>query len=197
MAQPATPIPVSASGPSPAAQPQLRAAVITVSDSVFQGKKRDGSGAAVSDVLQQSGWTVAHSRVVNDDMAVIAATLRELSSKGFELIVTTGGTGIAARDGRIEASFTSSRSAFARRGRESTASTSALSNGSATIHLRSAHARPARGRARRSSGRPPSATRCCAASIAARNEPKWQTPTARRPSRMGLGAASVRARDAA
>ena len=42
-------------------------------------------------------------RSVNDDMAVIAATLRELSSKGFELIVTTGGTGIAARDVTPEA----------------------------------------------------------------------------------------------
>jgi molybdenum cofactor synthesis domain-containing protein len=77
--------------------------VITVSDSVFGGKKRDGSGAAVSEVLQQSGWTVAHTRVVNDDMAMIAATLRELSSKGFQVIVTTGGTGIAARDVTPEA----------------------------------------------------------------------------------------------
>ena len=103
MAQQATPIPVSAPDPTPAAGPQLRAAVVTVSDSVFQGKKRDGSGAAVSEVLQQSGWTIAHSRVVNDDMAVIAATLRELSTKGFEVVVTTGGTGIAARDVTPEA----------------------------------------------------------------------------------------------
>ena len=103
MAQPATPIPSSAPVPTPAANQQLRAAVITVSDSVFNGKKRDGSGAAVADVLHQAGWTVAHTRVVNDDMAVIAATLRELTTKGFEVILTTGGTGVAARDVTPEA----------------------------------------------------------------------------------------------
>ena len=103
MAQPATPLPISAEAPTPAVRPQLRAAVITVSDSVFNGKKRDGSGAAVAEVLQQAGWIVAHTRVVNDDMGVIAATLRELSSKSFEVILTTGGTGIAARDVTPEA----------------------------------------------------------------------------------------------
>jgi molybdopterin adenylyltransferase len=103
MAQQATPIPVNAMTPTPGASPKLRAAVVTVSDSVFQGKKRDASGAAVTEVLQQSGWSVEHSRVVNDDLGVIAATLRELSSKGFELIVTTGGTGISARDVTPEA----------------------------------------------------------------------------------------------
>ena len=82
---------------------QLRAAVLTVSDSVFQGKRRDGSGPAVVELLQQNGWTVAHTRVVADDLAVLAATLRELSSQGVEAVFTTGGTGVAARDVTPEA----------------------------------------------------------------------------------------------
>ncbi|MBI3933240.1 MAG: MogA/MoaB family molybdenum cofactor biosynthesis protein [Acidobacteria bacterium] len=81
----------------------LRAAVLTVSDSVFQGKRRDGSGPAVVELLQQNGWTVAHTRVVADDMAVLAATLRELSSQGVEAVFTTGGTGVSPRDVTPEA----------------------------------------------------------------------------------------------
>ena len=81
----------------------LRAAVLTVSDSVFQGKRRDGSGPAVVELLQQSGWTVAHTRVVADDLAVLAATLRELAGQGVEAVFTTGGTGVAPRDVTPEA----------------------------------------------------------------------------------------------
>jgi molybdenum cofactor synthesis domain-containing protein len=81
----------------------LRAAVLTVSDSVFQGKRRDGSGPAVVELLQQNGWTVAHTRVVADDMAVLAATLRELASQSIEVVITTGGTGVALRDVTPEA----------------------------------------------------------------------------------------------
>jgi len=81
----------------------LRAAVVTVSDSVFQGRRPDGSGPAVAELLQKNGWTVADRRVVADDIAVIAATLRELSGHGIEAIFTTGGTGLAPRDVTPEA----------------------------------------------------------------------------------------------
>jgi molybdenum cofactor synthesis domain-containing protein len=81
----------------------LRAAVLTVSDSVFQGKRRDGSGPAVVELLQQNGWTVVHTRVVADDLAVLAATFRELSSQSVEAVFTTGGTGVAPRDVTPEA----------------------------------------------------------------------------------------------
>jgi len=81
----------------------LRAAVVTVSDSVFQGRRQDGSGPAVVAALQKSGWTVADRRVVADDAGVIAATLRELSGHGIQAIFTTGGTGLALRDVTPEA----------------------------------------------------------------------------------------------
>jgi len=81
----------------------LRAAVVTVSDSVFQGERRDGSGPAVAELLQKNGWTVVDSRVVADDQAVIAATLRELSGHSIQAIFTSGGTGLASRDVTPEA----------------------------------------------------------------------------------------------
>ena len=81
----------------------LRAAVLTVSDSVFQGRRRDSSGPAVRELLEKSGWKVVHCQVVADDSAVLSATLREMSSKGFEGIFTTGGTGVSPRDVTPEA----------------------------------------------------------------------------------------------
>lgn len=88
----------------PASKPQtLRAAVVTVSDSVFRGLRQDASGAAVAQLLQDHGWTVVESRVVADDLAVIAATLREMSAHGLEGIFTTGGTGLSSRDVTPEA----------------------------------------------------------------------------------------------
>jgi molybdenum cofactor synthesis domain-containing protein len=81
----------------------LRAAVLTISDSVFHGKRRDGSGPAVVELLQQNRWAVVHTRVLADDMAVIAATLRELCSQNVETILTTGGTGVGPRDFTPEA----------------------------------------------------------------------------------------------
>lgn len=83
--------------------PSLRAAVLTVSDSVFQGRRRDSSGPAVAELLQQNGWTVVHTQVVADDLPVIAATFRELVAQGLDAILTTGGTGIAPRDVTPEA----------------------------------------------------------------------------------------------
>lgn len=83
--------------------PTLRAAVLTVSDSVFQGQRRDASGPAVVELLQQNGWTVAHTRVVADDLAVLTATLREIAAQGLEAIFTTGGTGVSPRDVTPEA----------------------------------------------------------------------------------------------
>ena len=76
----------------------LRAAVLTISDSASQGRRKDASGPALAELLQKEGWTIALTQIVADDLGVIAATLRELSAKGLEGIFTTGGTGIAARD---------------------------------------------------------------------------------------------------
>ena len=81
----------------------LRAAVVTISDSAFQGERHDASGPAVAELLRKNGWTVVDSRVVADDQAVIAATLRELSGHSIQAIFTTGGTGLASRDVTPEA----------------------------------------------------------------------------------------------
>ncbi|MBI3895272.1 MAG: MogA/MoaB family molybdenum cofactor biosynthesis protein [Acidobacteria bacterium] len=83
--------------------PTARAAILTVSDSVFAGQRIDRSGPAVAEFLRQNGWTTVENRIVADDLAVIAATLRELCSHGVAVVFTVGGTGLSSRDVTPEA----------------------------------------------------------------------------------------------
>jgi len=77
-------------------------AVLTVSDSSARGERADLSGPATSELLRQHGFDVTHQEVVPDDQPMIEAALVRLSGQ-VQLIVTTGGTGIAARDVTPEA----------------------------------------------------------------------------------------------
>lgn len=80
----------------------MTAAVLTVSDSVALGSRVDASGPAVAAALEQAGFTVAAREIVPDERPVIEAALRRLAAK-VELVVTTGGTGVAERDVTPEA----------------------------------------------------------------------------------------------
>jgi molybdenum cofactor synthesis domain-containing protein len=80
------------------------AAVVTVSDSAHQGTRGDLSGPAVVAKLEAAGLRVVAQRIVPDERPAIAALLRELANHHVaDLIVTTGGTGIAPRDVTPEA----------------------------------------------------------------------------------------------
>lgn len=81
------------------------AAVITVSDSCSRGERVDRSGPATAELLRQNGYEVRHEQIVPDEQSAIEGTLSELSRQ-VQLVVTTGGTGIAARDVTPEATKT-------------------------------------------------------------------------------------------
>ena len=82
----------------------IRVAVVTVSDSVVAGTREDRSGPAVRDRAESFGWTVTGVHVVPDESHWIADLLTGLaSSSDVSLILTTGGTGVAARDVTPEA----------------------------------------------------------------------------------------------
>ena len=66
------------------------------------GSRVDASGPAVVAALESAGFVVAAREIVPDERPVIEAALRRLAAKA-ELVVTTGGTGIAARDVTPEA----------------------------------------------------------------------------------------------
>lgn len=78
--------------------------MITISDSCFTGQRQDVSGPAVAARLEQAGFSMNAPLVLPDEMDRIAQALRQSSTKN-RLIVTTGGTGIAARDVTPEATL--------------------------------------------------------------------------------------------
>ena len=79
--------------------------VITVSDRASRGDYEDRGGPAIHEYLDQvltSPWT-AEAVVIPDEQAGIESTIKDLARSGCCLILTTGGTGPAARDVTPEA----------------------------------------------------------------------------------------------
>ncbi|MFB3814716.1 MAG: molybdenum cofactor biosynthesis protein B [Terriglobales bacterium] len=81
---------------------RYRAAVLTISDSASRGERVDASGPAVRQVLEAKGFEVAGGEIVPDDRTSIENALIEWCDR-VELVVTTGGTGLAERDVTPEA----------------------------------------------------------------------------------------------
>ena len=83
-----------------------RIGIVTISDRASSGEYEDKGGPAIKNWLDQVliGPWEAVARVIPDEQAQIEQTLIELSDvAGCSLIVTTGGTGPAARDVTPEA----------------------------------------------------------------------------------------------
>jgi molybdenum cofactor synthesis domain-containing protein len=83
----------------------IPARVITCSDAASLGERIDRSGPAVRELLTSNGYDVDEIVVVSDDIETIAAAIEAATNDGIRLVVTTGGTGIAARDVTPEATL--------------------------------------------------------------------------------------------
>jgi molybdopterin adenylyltransferase len=82
----------------------ITVAILTVSDSAVAGTREDVSGPAIRVRCEELGWVVAEAKAVPDDESVIVAQLKEWIDDGIaSLVLTTGGTGVAARDVTPEA----------------------------------------------------------------------------------------------
>jgi molybdenum cofactor biosynthesis protein B len=81
----------------------VKVGVLTVSDRVSRGEAEDGSGDLLEQLLREDGFDVQR-RLVPDERAEISAALRELAQQ-VQIILTTGGTGLAPRDVTPEATL--------------------------------------------------------------------------------------------
>jgi len=80
----------------------VRCFIVTVSDT--RTEETDTSGRAIADLLAHAGHQVMGRVVVKDDAALVRnAVERQLASSDVDVIISTGGTGIAARDTTFEA----------------------------------------------------------------------------------------------
>ena len=82
----------------------MKVAVLTVSDRVSRAEADDKSGGALDELLRADGHEVAR-RVVPDEAHEIAAAIEELAADA-DVVLTTGGTGLAPRDVTPEATRT-------------------------------------------------------------------------------------------
>ncbi len=81
----------------------LKAAVIVISDSVSQGKKKDKSGLLIKENLKTVGISTDKYKIIPDEPGKIKSLVLKLCKQGIDLIITTGGTGLSPRDNTPEA----------------------------------------------------------------------------------------------
>jgi molybdopterin adenylyltransferase len=81
----------------------VRAAVLTVSDGVVAGTREDRSGDTLAELLAAEGFEVER-HVVPDERDRISGALSRLAT-GAQVVLTTGGTGLAPRDVTPEATL--------------------------------------------------------------------------------------------
>src|ERR1043165_4694040 len=82
---------------------QINVGVLTISDRASQGLYDDLGGPALKKAAAGYGWSVMAEALVPDEKREIQRGVREQIAKGAQLILTTGGTGVALRDVTPEA----------------------------------------------------------------------------------------------
>ena len=82
----------------------MKAAILTLSDQGARGERVDLSGPALASWLSGRGVEIARTEIIPDEADLISSKLAEWADGGeFDLILTTGGTGVSPRDVTPEA----------------------------------------------------------------------------------------------
>ena len=82
----------------------IKVGILTLSDKGSRGEREDKSGQILSEMVREIGGEVLSHQVLPDEKDVIVEWLvRMVDHQGLDLVLTTGGTGIAARDVTPEA----------------------------------------------------------------------------------------------
>lgn len=84
----------------------MRVAVITSSDSGFNGKRVDLSGPCVQEIAQDFGAEIVYTNLLPDTQQILEEELKKICDQNIaDLILTTGGTGFSPRDRMPEATL--------------------------------------------------------------------------------------------
>ncbi|MEJ2202519.1 MAG: MogA/MoaB family molybdenum cofactor biosynthesis protein [Gemmatimonadota bacterium] len=77
----------------------MRMGVLTVSDRCFRGEREDRSGEVIAEWARERGFVVEARTIVADEASAITPLLlRWCDVLRLDLVLTTGGTGLAPRD---------------------------------------------------------------------------------------------------
>jgi molybdenum cofactor synthesis domain-containing protein len=82
-----------------------QALVLTISDSAAAGRRVDLSGPEAAKILQEAGFEVAPVEILPDERGRIESRLVEAGRQAFQIVVTSGGTGLSPRDVTPEATL--------------------------------------------------------------------------------------------
>src|ERR1043165_202807 len=82
---------------------QINTGIITISDRASKGLYDDLGGPALVKAATDYGWKITAESLVPDEKRETQRAIREQISKGCQMILTTGGTGVALRDVTPEA----------------------------------------------------------------------------------------------
>jgi molybdenum cofactor synthesis domain-containing protein len=86
---------------------EILAVVLTVSDRCARGEQEDVSGPLLVELLEGMGAQITAREILSDDLEPLADRLRTFAERAdVNLILTTGGTGVAPRDNTPEATRT-------------------------------------------------------------------------------------------
>jgi molybdopterin adenylyltransferase len=84
----------------------FNAGIITISDGVWRGERSDDSGKVIQESLPAEEFRVVKYEAVPDEVKAISGKLAEWADEGsVDVIITSGGTGLAPRDVTPEATL--------------------------------------------------------------------------------------------
>ncbi len=85
---------------------KITAGIITISDRSSRGERPDTSGPVIREILETINAEIKEYRIIPDEKDIITDTMKELSDiVHVDLIISTGGTGLAPRDVTPEATL--------------------------------------------------------------------------------------------
>ncbi|MGB9672772.1 MAG: MogA/MoaB family molybdenum cofactor biosynthesis protein [Anaerolineales bacterium] len=82
----------------------MKVGILIISDRSARGEREDACGPLLVERVKQKNWDVGKYVIIPDEVEMIVSTLIDWSDiEGFDVILTSGGTGFSPRDVTPEA----------------------------------------------------------------------------------------------